>query len=119
MNMIANPDRSVKGRIAGITLAVLLAIANAGNASAIDWGPEAQREDAETCQAMGAGYGRDFTWCMMQQQQRRDDALHNAAEQQLNNAAAAALNLQTVRRMRCQRAAEAALDRGEQPQFCP
>ena len=90
----------------------------AGSASAIDWGPEAYREDRRTCEHFGADQGRDFTTCMIQQQRRRDDALLDASRQQRNNAEAARINVETVRRMRCNREAERARERGERPRWC-
>lgn len=110
---------TVKHRLALAALTMLLTIGSAGSALAIDWGPEAYEEDRRTCRSMGASYGRDFTWCMMEQQRRRDEQLLNAAEQQRNNAEAAAINLETVRRMRCEREARQAIERGEQPRVCP
>lgn len=106
-------------RSALMTLATLLATAGvAGSASAIDWGREAQQEDRRTCERFGADHGRDFTRCMLEQQRRRDDALLNASEQQRNNAEAARDNVETVRRMRCNREAERARERGERPEWC-
>jgi hypothetical protein len=117
--MVLREGCTATSRFPPMVLATILAIASVGTASAIDWGPEAYEEDVETCRVMGADNGRDFTWCMMEQQQRRDEALQNAVEQQLINAAAAALNLETVRRMRCEREAAQAIELGEQPQACP
>lgn len=105
-------------RPALMALAALLGAAIAGSASAIDWGREARQEDRRTCERFGADHGREFTRCMLEQQRRRDDALLNASEQQRNNAEAARDNVETVRRMRCNREAERARKRGEQPAWC-
>ncbi|MEB1529330.1 hypothetical protein [Xanthomonas sp. WHRI 7945] len=106
-------------RSALMTLAAILATAGvAGSASAIDWGREAHQEDRRTCERFGADHGRDFTRCMLEQQRRRDDALLNASEQQRNNAEAARDNVETVRRMRCNREAERGRERGERPEWC-
>lgn len=106
----------------GFRNAVLAVVAlggfSADSAFAIDWGPEAHREDRRTCQRFGAAHGREYTRCMLEQQRRRDDSLLNAAEQQRNNAEAARHNVETVRRMRCNREAERARERGERPVFC-
>jgi hypothetical protein len=102
-------------------LMALAAISAAGTtfgASAIDWGRDAHREDSETCRRIGASHGDRYTDCMLQQQRRRDDALLDASRQQRNNAEAARDNVETVRRMRCNREAERARERGERPQRC-
>lgn len=101
-----------------IALAALLSAGITDTASAIDWGREAHREDSRTCESFGAVHGREYTRCMIEQQRRRDDALLNASEQQRNNAEAARNNVETVRRMRCNREAERARQRGERPQWC-
>ncbi len=101
-----------------IALATLLSAGITDTASAIDWGREAHREDSRTCESFGAVHGREYTRCMIEQQRRRDDALLNASEQQRNNAEAARNNVETVRRMRCNREAERARQRGERPQWC-
>ncbi len=111
-----NPTRHTRNAL--IALAALLSTGFAGSASAIDWGREAHREDSRTCESFGAVHGRDYTRCMIDQQRRRDDALLNASEQQRNNAEAARNNVETVRRMRCNREAERARQRGERPQWC-
>lgn len=106
-------------RSALMALAALLGTAGiAGSASAIDWGRDAYREDRRTCERFGADRSRDFSRCMLEQQRRRDDALLNASEQQRNNAEAARDNVETVRRMRCNREAERARQRGERPEPC-
>jgi len=106
-------------RPALIALAGIFSTAIAGTASAqIDWGREAHREDSRTCERFGAVHGREYTMCMLEQQRRRDNAPLNAAEQQRNNAEAARNNLETVRRLRCNREAERARERGERPQWC-
>jgi len=100
-------------------LALILGTGIASIASATDWGREAHREDSKTCERFGATHGREYTRCMLEQQRRRDDAVLSASEQQRNNAEAARNNVETVRRMRCNREAEAARKRGERPQWCP
>jgi hypothetical protein len=92
----------------------LIGIALAGSASGqIDWGKAARREDSRTCERFGANHGRSYTQCMLEQQRRRDTAALYAAEQQRNNAEAARNNVETVRRIRCNREAKRARERGE------
>jgi hypothetical protein len=55
---------------------------------------------------------------MMEQQRRRDDAPLRAAEQQRLSAEAAQRNLETVRRMKCEREAKRDRERGERPRWC-
>lgn len=105
-------------RNAILAVVTVMGIGAADSAFAIDWGPEAHREDSRTCERFGAVRGREYTRCMLEQQRRRDDALLNASEQQRNNAEAARNNVETVRRMRCNREAERARERGERPVFC-
>lgn len=99
-------------------LATLLGIGVADSASAqIDWGRGAHRADSRTCKRFGAD-GRDYTNCMLAQQQRRDNAPLYAAEQQRNNAEAARNNVETVHRIRCNREAKRARERGDRPLPC-
>lgn len=106
-------------RPALIAVAGLLAAGVASSASAqIDWGRKAHREDSRTCERFGAVEGREYTRCMLEQQRCRDNAPLIAAEQQRNNAEAARDNVETVRRMRCNREAKRARERGERPQWC-
>ena len=106
-------------RSALMALAVLLGAGIAGSASAqIDWGKSAHRQDRKTCERFGAVSGKEHTRCMIEQQRRRDNAPLNAAEQQRNNAEAARNNVETVRRIRCNRAAKRARERGERPEWC-
>jgi hypothetical protein len=105
-------------RPAVMALAVLMGAGMASDASAQDWGRGAQKEDSRTCERFGADHGRDYTRCMLQQQRRRDNAPLIAAEAQRNNAEAAQRNLQTVRRMKCERAAKRERERGERPRWC-
>ncbi|HUD94360.1 hypothetical protein [Sphingobium sp.] len=106
-------------RPALMAVAALLAIGTAGGASAqIDWGRSAEHEDRKTCERFGADHGREYTRCMLEQQRRRDNAPLYAAEQQRNNAEAARNNVETVRRMRRNREAKRARERGEQPLPC-
>lgn len=86
-----------------IALAAALGVGAPAAATAQDWGRGAQREDRRTCERFGADHGRDYTRCMLAQQRRRDRAPLYAAEQQRANAEAARHNLETVRRMRCER----------------
>ena len=116
-----DPSRIFRGvrRSALMAVAALLAIGTAGGASAqIDWGRSAEREDSKTCERFGADHGRDYTRCMLQQQRRRDNAPLKAAEQQRSNAEAARNNVETVRRIRCNREAKRARERGEAPLPC-
>lgn len=106
-------------RSAWMAFAMLLGAIVANHAFATDWGRAAEREDSRTCQRFGAEHGREYTRCMLEQQRRRDDAVLSASEQQRNNAEAARNNVETVRRIRCNREAERARKRGEQPQWCP
>ncbi|MGF7149741.1 hypothetical protein FHS96_003392 [Sphingomonas zeicaulis] len=102
-----------------IALAAATGVCAAGSASAqIDWGRAAEREDRKTCERFGADNGKEYTRCMLEQQRRRDNAPLYAAEQQRNNAEAARNNVETVRRIRCNREAKRARKRGERPVPC-
>ena len=102
-----------------MALAATIGVCAAGSASAqIDWGRAAEREDRKTCERFGADHGKDYTRCMLDQQRRRDNAPLYAAEQQRNNAEAARNNVETVRRIRCNREAKRARARGERPVPC-
>lgn len=106
-------------RTALVALATLLGTGMAGSASAQDWGRGAEREDSRTCERLGADRGsKDYTKCMLTQQRRRDTAPLRAAEQQRASAEAAQNNLETVRRMRCEREAKRERKRGEHPRRC-
>ncbi|WP_025292817.1 hypothetical protein [Sphingomonas sanxanigenens] len=106
-------------RTALVAIAALLGVGVAGDASAqIDWGRSAEREDSRTCERIGADRGKEYTRCMLNQQRRRDNAPLYAAEQQRNNAEAARNNVETVRRIRCNREAKRARERGERPLPC-
>jgi hypothetical protein len=113
-------QRLIRGyRPAAMAVAALLGLGAAGSASAqIDWGRSAEREDSRTCERFGATGGREYTRCMLEQQRRRDNAPLYAAEQQRNNAEAARNNVETVRRIRCNREAKRARERGERPLPC-
>lgn len=105
-------------RAAVVALAALLATAST-SASAQDWGRDAQREDSETCERFGTERGsREYTDCMLAQQRRRDNAPLFAAEQQRASAEAARNNVETVRRMRCEREAKRDREAGERPRSC-
>lgn len=113
------PRRAFGQRPSLMVIAALLGVGVAGSASAqIDWGRGAEREDSRTCQRFGAAGGREYTRCMLEQQRRRDNAPLYAAEQQRNNAEAARNNVETVRRIRCNREAKRARERGERPHRC-
>jgi hypothetical protein len=102
-----------------LAIAALLSGVWSNDASAqIDWGSGARREDSKTCRQFGAGRGEEYTRCMLQQQRRRDNAPLYAAEQQRNNAEAARNNVETVRRIRCNREAKRARERGEWAKPC-
>ena len=78
-----------------------------------------QREDRRTCEGFGLDYGsKGYADCMLAQQQRRDYAPVNAAEAQRANAEAAQRNLETVRRMRCEREAKRDHANGIRPRPC-
>lgn len=107
-----------KWKLSLVSIAIVSSVA-AGSASAqIDWGRAAEREDRKTCERFGATTDREYTRCMLEQQRRRDKAPLYAAEQQRNNAEAARDNVETVRRIRCNREAKRARKRGERPQRC-
>lgn len=120
-----NPSRAPDPAAGGIrngliALAALVGVSIPASASAqIDWGRSAEREDSRTCERFGATDRRAYTQCMLEQQRRRDNAPILAAEQQRNNAEAARNNVETVRRIRCNREARRARERGEQAQWCP
>lgn len=102
-----------------VVVAAMLTLGLAAGASAqIDWGRSAEREDRRTCERFGAAGGREYTRCMLEQQRRRDNAPLIAAEQQRNNAEAARNNVETVRRIRCNRAAKRARERNAHPHPC-
>jgi hypothetical protein len=101
-----------------ILLAAILSVGTAASAGQIDWGKDARREDSRTCRSFGAEGGREYTRCMLDQQRRRDNAPLHAAEQQRNNAEAARNNVETVRRIRCNREAKRARERGDRPRPC-
>ena len=102
-----------------MALAALLGVGISSSASAqIDWGRGAEREDSKTCQRFGAVDGKDYTRCMLEQQRRRDRGPALAAEQQRDNARAARDNLETVRRIRCNREAKRAREHGDRPLPC-
>ena len=104
-------------RAAMIGLATLLGLATAPPALARDRG--ADRDDRRTCESFGLRYGsREYARCMHNQQQRRDLAPINAAEAQRANAEAARHNLETVRRMRCEREAKRDRENGVRPRSC-
>ncbi|WP_147307448.1 hypothetical protein [Mesorhizobium denitrificans] len=124
-------NNSISARTTNVRLSALLVLAAALGGCASSPGlaqnsdRSAYREDSQTCERFGADRGRAFTQCMRDQQQRRDDAAVNQSEQIRNlaeagrsNAAAARENLETVRRIRCNRAAERARERGEEPERC-
>lgn len=112
--------RRARTRAAVAAFAALSCVAGAGGAAAqIDWGRAAQREDRRTCEKFGADGGKDYTRCMLAQQRRRDQAPLYAAEQQRANAQAARDNVETVRRIRCNREAKRARERGERAPWCP
>jgi len=97
-------------------LATLLTIAVASTVSA---GRSDIHEDRETCSRFGAHYGSpEFSRCMMVQQRRRDTHTIDALEQQRLSAEIAQRNLQTVRRMRCEREADKDRERGVRPRWC-
>lgn len=98
-------------------LAALLSLLAAVPATAQD--RDAHREDSRTCESFGLRYGsREYARCMQDQQQRRDIAPLNAAEAQRANAEAARHNLETVRRMRCEREARRDHEAGIRPRSC-
>lgn len=113
-----------------ISAVFLLAFSTAGCASSAGFAQGAYdsdtyQEDSMTCERFGADRGRAYTQCMLDQQRRRDEAALNTSEQirnlteaGRNNAEAARENLETVRRIRCNRAAKRARERGEQPERC-
>ncbi|KUM52601.1 hypothetical protein [Rheinheimera sp. EpRS3] len=79
----------------------------------------ARSNDSQTCIEFGAERGTsEYTTCMLQQQERRDTAALRAAEVQRANAATTSDNLETVRRLGCEREAEKERKRGEKPRDC-
>ena len=119
MSTYINHGPTRRYRPAVLTIAALLGVSIAGSAPAqIDWGRSAEREDSRTCARFGAVGNREYTRCMLEQQRRRDNAPLYAAEQQRNNAEAARNNVETVRRIRCNREAKRARERGDRPLPC-
>lgn len=105
------------GKLAMMGLIGLVSVATALPASAQD--RRANREDSRTCESFGLRFGtREYARCMQNQQQRRDYAPVNAAEAQRANAEAAQRNLETVRRMRCEREAKRDHQNGVRPRSC-
>lgn len=109
-----NQNASHRFRPALLGVAALLGATVTGSAFA-----GAHKDDSRTCARFGAPHGsREYARCMLTQQRRRDDAPLRAAEQQRLSAEAARNNLETVRRMRCERAAKQERRRGERPRHC-
>lgn len=79
----------------------------------------ARQNDSQTCVEFGTAPGTgEFAECMLRQQERRDKAALMAAELQRANSETTKNNIETVRRMGCEREAEKERERGEKPRDC-
>jgi hypothetical protein len=108
---------AIRCRIAMFGLAALTGTTIVASAPA--QGRSDHREDSRTCASFGAPYGsHGYSRCMLEQQRRRDFAPLNAAEAQRLSAEAARNNLETVRRMRCEREAKRDHENGVRPRPC-
>jgi hypothetical protein len=107
-------------RLALLTgLGVLLGSALTGCASAEELGRAEARHDASTCESFGTHYGSPaYSRCMLTQQRRRDTATLDALERQRISAEIARNNVETVRRMRCEREARRERESGGRPRPC-
>jgi hypothetical protein len=105
--------------VAAFAFAALAGGAFSTSTSALAQDASAHREDSSTCASFGAPPGsREYSKCMLSQQQRRDYAPLNAAEAQRLSAEAARNNVETVRRMRCEREAKKDYADGARPRRC-
>lgn len=76
-------------------------------------------QDTGTCTDFGARQGsREYTDCMLAQQSRRDNKALNALEQQRLSAQISKDNLETVRRLECDREAKKDREAGRRPRRC-
>lgn len=111
-----NPDRRPLTMLA---LAALLGVSLAACQS-----PEQRRyqnvaQDSNTCADFGARQGSpEYTECMLTQQNRRDHKALNALEQQRLSAQISKDNLETVRRLECDREAKKDREAGKRPRRC-
>ena len=79
----------------------------------------ARQNDSQTCVEFGTAPGTaEFAECMLRQQERRDKAALMAAELQRANSETTKNNMETVRRIGCEREAEKQRERGEKPRDC-
>lgn len=76
-------------------------------------------QDSTTCADFGARQGSpEYTQCMLTQQNRRDNKALNALEQQRLSAQISKDNLETVRRLECDREAKKDREAGRRPRRC-
>lgn len=79
----------------------------------------ARLNDSQTCMEFGTQMGTsEYADCMLKQQERRDDAALKAAEMQRAMSETTRNNMETVRRLGCEREAEKERERGEKPRDC-
>lgn len=79
----------------------------------------ARQNDSQTCLEFGTKLGTsEYAECMLRQQERRDKAALMAAELQRANSETTKNNIETVRRLGCEREAEKERKRGEKPRDC-
>lgn len=102
-----------------LALAALLGVSLAACQS-----PEQRRyqnvaQDSNTCADFGARQGSpQYTECMLTQQSRRDNKALTALEQQRLSAQISKDNLETVRRLECDREARKDREAGKRPRRC-
>ncbi|WP_404339696.1 hypothetical protein [Pseudoalteromonas mariniglutinosa] len=79
----------------------------------------ARQNDSQTCIEFGTKLGTsEYSECMLRQQERRDKAALVAAELQRAYSETTKNNIETVRRLGCEREAEKERKRGEKPRNC-
>lgn len=114
-NQLSHRHRSTS--ISGLLL--VLSAAMSSCASAEEPRRAAVHEDGHTCASFGAPYGSpEYTRCMLAQQRRRDTETLDALERQRLSSEAARNNLETVRKMRCEREAKRDRENGDRPRSC-
>jgi hypothetical protein len=79
----------------------------------------ASHHDGAACESFGAHYGSpEHARCLLVQQQRRDAETTDALERQRLSSEIARNNVETVRRMRCEREAKRERKSGMRPRPC-
>ena len=79
----------------------------------------ASHHDGSACESFGAHHGsREHARCLLVEQQRRDAKTTDALERQRLSSEIARNNVETVRRMRCEREAKRERESGIRPRPC-